>query len=134
MRVVTIKDTRGGMLAFDLFQVLRLLEPELARTAWALSGVEATGEGAEELHRLADGGARVSGPKLLALAACVVQIVEGEFTGYNPGLQRPWVTIRAFDSSGYDVASPDNSVIDRVKAHFSSVVEIPGDHYFGSAQ
>lgn len=137
MRVVTITDTRDGILAFDLVDILPLLEPELACTDWSILGVEAVGQGAEELHRLDDARARVSGPELLTLAR-IVQVVDGEFTGYNSGLDahlgRPWVIIRALDSSGYDVASPDSSVIDRVKAHFSSVVEIPGDQYFGSAK
>ena len=132
MRVVTIADSDDrGCLAFDLVDILRLLEAELASTSWSVTAVEAVGAGAEELHRLDDARERIPGRRLLSWAARVGQVIEGDFSGYVSGRNSPWVTVRAIDSSAHDVVTADDSVIERVRARFGSVREISADEYFG---
>jgi hypothetical protein len=132
MRVVTITDREGegAALGFDLVDILRLLEPELHRTEWTLSGTECIGREADRVHRIDDDGQRVSGTRLLALASGLTQVIDGEFIAYAEDGQ-PWVTIRAIDSSAYDVISDDGSVTDRIRARFKEVTEMPAEQYFG---
>lgn len=127
MRGVTIGGlNKQNVLTIDLIDVLRLLENEVLETQWTLSGVEALGgEAAEELHRLSDAQARVSGRKLIELATDVSQVVDGEFRGFRNQDRNPWIIIRAIDSSAYDVFTEDEALLERLRNRFSNVNEIP---------
>jgi hypothetical protein len=126
MQSVTITDSSQNcrFLAFDLVDILRLL-PEAVDSEWEISAVECTGVAAEKLQRLADSQARVPGQILLELAADLIQIIDGEFIGYHKGDEQPWIIIRAVDSTAFDVASEDESVLARMKQHFKNVVDMP---------
>jgi hypothetical protein len=61
----------------------------------------------------------------MELAANLIQIIDGEFTGYLKGDESPWITIRAVDSTAFDVESEDETVLARMQQHFKSVVDMP---------
>jgi hypothetical protein len=137
MRGITITDSSpdGGMLAVDLIDLLRLLGTTALDTEWEISGGESVGgAAAEELQRLVDAGTRVPGPTLLALAGAVGQVIDGRFAGYRDGEQRPWIIIRAVDSTAYDVQSDDESVLARMKQRFQSVAEFDSTEPSSPAQ
>ena len=116
----------GSTLAFDLIDVLQLLGPDALKAAWTLEDVECLGETSDDLHAVSDSGEPISGRRLLELASGVSQTIDGDFYCYRNGLpSRPWVTIRAIDSSAFDVDSEDATVIGRIKGHFGHVVDIP---------
>src|SRR5438128_988190 len=124
MHRITISDSTDDqrMLTADLVDILRLLGPSATKSEWQISGVEcAGGVAAEDLHRLADRPDRVPGGDLLSLAAGITQVIDGMFAGYRKGEARPRITIRAVDSSAFDVQSDDQEALARLKQHFRNV-------------
>jgi hypothetical protein len=84
---------------------------------------DATGAGGAALEQLARSGERVSGARLTELAGDTLQVIWGEFTGYeavSSGI--PWVVIRAIDSSYFEVATDDDDAVARIRACFKDVM------------
>lgn len=129
MYAVTIDDVdERNCLAFDLKDILALAGERAANSTWRLSNVEAGGEtAAQELHRLSDEQVAVSGERLLELANEVWQVIEGNFEGFD-GIRGPlWLTIRAVDSSCFDVITEDADLIRRIRSTFRQVTDLPKD-------
>jgi hypothetical protein len=63
----------------------------------------------------------VSGQRLSELAQNVVQIIDGVFSGYEPGTSSPWVIVEARDSSYYAVHSSEPAVLARIQEAFQKV-------------
>lgn len=80
-------------------------------------------EGTEALHRASDTGEILEGGRLIALAEQVDQVIDGEFTGHLAG--DDWIVIRAVDSSAFDVETDRDDVIERLRASFEHVEELP---------
>ena len=127
MRGITITDHNdGNVLTVDLVDILHVLGSCIEDTEWEIAAVEAVGTtAADKLQRLGDSKARVPGRTLLELAATVTQVIDGQFVGYRPGQDPPWIILRAIDSSAYDVQSEDEDVISRMREHFKSVADLP---------
>ncbi len=78
------------------------------------------------LERLADGRA-VSGQDLTAGITILVQVIDGEFAATDLGDDRPWVTVKAYDSSWWEVTSPDERVLQAIRNAFRIAEEVePG--------
>lgn len=127
MRGVTISDLdEQNVLTVDLVDVLRLLGEVVLESRWKLRGVEALGgTAASELQQLSDAQSEIDGRTLIKLAADVDQVVDGEFRGFRDGDSRPWIVIRAVDSSAYDVLTEDDRIVERIRGRFRAVSEIP---------
>ncbi|WJH40196.1 hypothetical protein N7E02_26855 [Aliirhizobium terrae] len=132
IRIYGIYDAKMRELVVDLRHLLRVLAPRSVQAMWSVSAVkssepgrqwfDATGEGGEELETLARDNAQVSGPVLAALAEATDQVIWGEFTGRFPAeTDRDWITIRAVDSSFYEVTTLDDTAIGKIKAAFKDV-------------
>ena len=127
MPTVTINDLDGGVLAFDLRDVLRVLAPSSERATWTIthpdeSPFEATGGAAPRLEKLAETSAQIGGSELLALADDTQQVIWGDFTGVLPDApDQEWLTIRAFDSSFFEVTTSDLAAIAKLKTRFRDV-------------
>lgn len=127
MKAISILDRTpdGSLLAFDLIDVLRALGSDVLRSCWLLEGIECVGAGADEFHRLSDENVRVSGQKLIDLAASIDQMIDGECAGYlTEFTKQPWIVIRAVDSSGFDVECSKQSILRGMKAKFRNVVDL----------
>lgn len=127
MAKLMIKDMEDRHLAFDLRDVLRALAPESLTAAWTISrpddwDFEATGSGGKRLEELAETAATIGGHELLALADDAVQVIWGNFDGKLPqNTRESWATVRAVDSSFYEVETDDESVITRLASRFINV-------------
>src|SRR5690349_2519553 len=99
LQAVTIHDIRDGVLAFDLIDILRVVGPDAESSLWRCRNVECTGDLADELHRVSDAEATVSGAEMLRLARGVLQIIDGDFEAYRVDETRPWLVVRAIDST-----------------------------------
>ena len=128
MGVVTlsIHDLEGGCLAFDLRDILRLLAPLSLKAIWTVTSeeeaFEATGEGGMRLEDLAKTSAKIDGDDLLAIADSTQQVIWGDFMGVLPDHpHRVWLTIRAIDSSFYEITSSDEASLARIKSSFRDV-------------
>lgn len=132
MATLRIYDLKEHLLSLDLRDLLRVLAPRSLQATWTISTVkssqpgqewfEATGEAGEKLEALAQKDTRVSGVDLSALANKTRQVIWGEFTGSLPSMpDEKWVTIRAIDSSFYEVTTLDETVLDLIKSSFNGV-------------
>ena len=116
-----------GVLAFDLRDLIRLLAPPSLTASWTIASpdaslFEATGAGGRRLEELAAKSAHIKGDELLALADETVQVIWGDFVAALPtNPEREWVTIRAVDSSFYELETSDEAVIAKVRASFRDV-------------
>ncbi len=127
MKAVTIHDLNERCLAFDLIDILRLSEPEVAASYWRISDVECLGDSAQELEGYSNASQVISGIELLRLSANVYQVIDGAFKAYRPDAERPWLIVRAVDSTLYVVVTNDELLLDRVQSHFSDVRSSPDD-------
>jgi hypothetical protein len=134
MKAVTIHDLRalddGHVLAFDLIDILRIAEPDAQSSFWRCRNVECTGDLAEEVHRVSDAGSVLPGPEMLRLAGRVVQVIDGDFEAYRRDETRPWLVVRAVDSSEYVVITQDERLLARVRERFRDVRDSPDDAAF----
>ena len=122
MRGVRICDMHErGFLAVDLQHILDLFGERTIQSQWRASEVWETGEAGEELERLADAKTLIPGDRLSDLAHHLVQVIDGEFAGFESGNDSPWIIIRAVDSTFYEVLSEEPAVLDRVRAAFQKV-------------
>jgi hypothetical protein len=131
LRIYDLHPTRS-VLAFDLRELLDLLAPRSRHANWKVSSVksrksnrewfEVTGEASETLEALAETGAQLSGSDLAALAERTHQVIWGEFTASLPAIPNDtWITIRAVDSSFYEIESADETVLDKIRSSFDDI-------------
>nr|WP_236759987.1 type III PLP-dependent enzyme [Agrobacterium tumefaciens] len=130
-QTLRIYDIREGVIAADLYDLLHLLAPASQTATWVVSTVkslqsadewfEVVGESRDDLEMLAQKDARISGAVLADLAKKAKQVIWGQFTALSPALDQEWVTIRAIDSSFYEVTTPDANVQDKIKSFFRDV-------------
>ena len=121
---------KRGSLAFDLRDILAALGPQAVKAVWRVGDVEvesealmmATGNGADELEKLAKLGMLVSGERLIEIARNVDQIIWGEFKGYDSASSAdPWIVVVAFDSTWFEVRSTDDLALARLEVAFKDV-------------
>lgn len=116
-----------GVLAFDLRDLLRALAPRSSTAIWTIKTpddgpFEATGTGGVRLEKLAETSAEIAGDKLLAIADDTVQVIWGNFVAALPDdPHREWLTIRAVDSSFFELETSDEAVISIIKSAFRDV-------------
>lgn len=132
MTTLRVYDLNQHVLALDLRDLLRLLAPRSLEGRWVVSTVkssmsgdewfEATGEGGEQLERLAQDDVQLSGFDLAALAEKTLQVIWGEFVGLEPTRSdKRWVTIRAVDSTFYEIDSDDEAVLNKISSTYKDV-------------
>jgi hypothetical protein len=126
-QAVTIHDTRDRALAFDLIDIFRLAEPDAGLSSWRCRNVDCSGDLAEELRRVSDTETSVGGPEMLRLAGGGLQVIDGDFEAYHPGEMRPWLVVRAIDSSEYVVITQDERLLGRIRERFRDVRDSPED-------
>jgi hypothetical protein len=116
----------------DLRDVLAALGERAISAFWAVSGVDAegedvaaTGDRADELEALSRSRKRVSGQRLAEIAKGIHQTIGGKFQGYD-GVSsvEPWITIIAFDSSWFEIRSPDEGVLCQLGSQFKDTRRI----------
>lgn len=119
-----IKDLEAErpVLAVDLRHILSALGPRALTSEWRVREVWAEGDAKPQLEAL-DERERVAGQRLAALAQDVSQIIDGEFTAFEPGHGTPWVVVEAVDSAYYTVRSNDSSILARVRTAFTDVTD-----------
>lgn len=122
MHTITLMERQGtDPLSFDLRNLLVLVAPAVRRMNWRICGLECVGERSDELHRLALHGDLVDGDLLMTLAAGIEQVIDGEFSGYEPGRAEPTLVFRAVDSSSWDISAESDAVLGVFRRCFSDV-------------
>jgi hypothetical protein len=133
MTTLRIYDCRNDVLTVHLLDLLNLLVPRSLDARWKVSAVtldypqlgQPIGEfmvvGTEKLDLFAAGGAAVSGRMLFEAAHEAQQVIWGQFVATLSVEGSAWVTIRAIDSTFYEISSSDVAVIETVRSAYSDV-------------
>jgi hypothetical protein len=132
-----IYDLKNHVLALDLRDLLRLLAPQSLQATWTISTIksadgihewfDATGEGGEQLERLVENDATLPGYELAALAKKTSQVIWGEFNGSLPSKSKGiWITIRAIDSTFYEITTDDAAAIKKIRSTFKDIRSVDG--------
>jgi len=124
MNGVMIRDLEADrrVLAVDLRHVLSALGPRVLASEWRVREVWAEGDAKPHLEAF-DGSELIAGQRLAALAQDASQIIDGEFSAFEPGKSTPWVVVEAVDSTYYAVRSDDSSVLAQVRSAFHDVTD-----------
>lgn len=118
-----IRCQREGELGFDLADVLNALGPRVARSTWAIEGLNYVSHDETDIPVLHGGdGARVLGTELLSSLPNLLQVIDGEFRAFEAGGE-PWVILRAVDSSWWEVVSEDRAALSAIRDQFRNVDE-----------
>jgi hypothetical protein len=107
-------------LAVDLRHVLQCLGSRALASEWRVRDVWATGDSASALEGI-EAKSTIPGAALNDLAHKVSQVIDGVFTGSDPGSATAWVVIEAVDSTYYVVSSPESAVINSIRCTFRDV-------------
>lgn len=137
MTTLRIYDLREGrVLALDLRDLIDLLAPRSLKASWIVSPVsvkyptmardfdqfEAVPRtGADHLQILAASGATISGEVLSQYAHQTRQVIWGQFVATLPEQMDAWVTIRAIDSTFYEVTTSDEAVLAKIRSTYRDV-------------
>jgi hypothetical protein len=136
MPAIRLFPHHGGVLTFDLKEVLAALGPIGLALYWTVGDVDthgehsdatfdATGRGAVALEKLAVSGERINGSRLTKIAESVRQVIWGEFKGYEDKLSdAPRVVVVAFDSSWWEIQSEETTLLDRAAKAFKDVERV----------
>lgn len=115
----------NGHLAFGLKEILALIRPSSDGAEWEIDHASeefwATGEDVRGIEALVGSGKRVSGEALLSLVDGLHQVIWGEFRAFDGSDTRPWVTVRAIDSSYFDIETNDDMIVNLVRRHCNNV-------------
>lgn len=109
-------------------EVLNALKSHVHEFVWQIRADEvAPGPGARQLQEISPG-ARLSTPELLDRLRPGAQIIDGELRGYDStDSATPAVTLRAVDSTWWDVESEDKGLIAAVRGAFPDASPIDDD-------
>ncbi len=110
-----------------------MLGERATRASWQVAGVArydgalliVGDEAAEQLENLARSSDRFSGALLSDLLNRVAQVIWGESVAYENGQDKPWVIVRAIDSSWCEVETDEMGIVDRVREIFVDVRLVP---------
>lgn len=117
----------GGWLDFDLTDVLVVLGQEAENGLWLVHGLTYVSKDDQNIVVLESmaRGERVRGLNLVAGLDQLTQVINGEFDVTRHGDRAPFVTIRAVDSSWWEVESDDPVLLAAVRRRFRVVEAAP---------
>jgi hypothetical protein len=114
----------GNFLSFDLREVLAALGPRAGASSWSFRDLEFVcrdGQEVSELKQDSRATSRLSGQVLISAADRILQVIDGEFAAFDDEDDRPWVIVRAVDSTFWEVESQDADLLTEVSSCFHSV-------------
>lgn len=135
VRIYDYTDDAMPVLAVDLRHLLDLLGSRSLQATWTVSPVklfypqlnsfeeafDAIGQGGDQLEVLARNRSSVGGTVLVELAKATGQVIWGEFAAVLPQQEDIWVTVRAVDSTFYEVTTTDQAVLNKIKSTYKDV-------------
>jgi hypothetical protein len=136
MTTLRIYDYRdSGVLALDLRDLIDLFAPRSLESSWIVSPVSleyptlgrtldefmVTGQGGDQLERLAASGSSVSGLILAEYAHATNQVIWGQFVATHPEQADAWVVIRAIDSTFYEITTSDDAALAKIRSAYKDV-------------
>lgn len=111
--VTTVEPPPAGP---GLAELLAVLGPAGATSAWTCEDVEATGPLADDLMCEAAVGP-IPGPRLAELAVGIEEVRSGRFQGARPD-DRAWVMVRVDEGGPLAVATRNRALLDDLRRRF----------------
>jgi hypothetical protein len=125
MHAVSIHDKNQDgdfrWLAVDLKDIVRVYEPQLAKSSWQCRDFWCMPETGGETRDDSSEGLVMNGVEFLRWADGWQQVIDGEFVGTLAGEKLPWLVILARDSSYYVVLATDNQTLNPIRKSFRDV-------------
>src|SRR5262249_35592246 len=118
MGIVVIDDKDAGVLTVDIIDILQVLGSRGQNAMWRIFNIECVGPATEDVDLLSERGEWISGRRLSELAAGLQQTIDGTFVASSKPGDALWVTIRAIDSTCFEVESDDEDVLRKIRARF----------------
>jgi tetratricopeptide (TPR) repeat protein len=112
--------------SLDLYDLFTALGERALNSTWFGSGVNCSGEKAEELYALTNQDKPIEGRDLLSIASGIRKTRQGDFQAFDAGANAPWVFIRAWEGSGFYVETNDAKIKKQLQTHFPSIEEVDG--------
>jgi hypothetical protein len=110
----------------DLYDLVLALGERALPSTWFASGVECQGEKAEELYALSDQNKPIEGREFLRITSGIHQTLQGDFQAFDPGVNSPWIFIRAWNGNGFYLETNDDEIQERLVTRFASMEEVEG--------
>ncbi|MBR1192501.1 hypothetical protein [Bradyrhizobium sp. AUGA SZCCT0160] len=130
------------VLALDLRDLVDFLAPRSLEASWIVSPVSVeyptlgrafdqfeivpNRAGEDHLEILAASGAAVNGMALSKYAHETLQVIWGQFVATLPDQTDVWVTIRAIDSTFYEVTTSDEEALAEIRSAYQDVRDASG--------
>jgi hypothetical protein len=131
LRGLQIRDgiTTTGALNFDLDEILGALRPLIVDSMWRCRDLWFTSQDELDVPELerkseSDLGVILSNEALADIAPRLLQVIDGEFAATRPDEARPWLIVRAVDSSWWEIFSEEPDVLDAIRARFTDLTEV----------
>lgn len=144
MQGVRISDKHEGRgLSFGLKEILEIIGERVIESTWKCREIDYVAKSENALsktnkNKLIDAFGNsvneynlkkqeMSGKYLQEFAGKVMLIINGEFLGYYQGAKSPWIIIKAFDSSWWEIFSKKPEYVLRFKEAFKDVKDVQID-------
>jgi hypothetical protein len=115
----------SGGLDFGLCDILHAIDQKGRTLSWRGRDIGYISKDERDVAviQALGGGGVVSGSALFDGIDQLLQVIDGEFEGTEPGSAAPLVIIRAIDSSWWEVLSDDETVLAAIRRRFRAVEE-----------
>ena len=117
--VIRSANESSGPRSFGLEELLTALGAPAVQSWWRCARLwyeSRDNRDVAELDRAERSHTLLSGKQLLRAARRVREIIDGEFQAVREGEDRPWLVLRAFDSSWWEVVSDDWSTVAAIRS------------------
>ncbi len=124
LKIKPPNDRKG--LDFDLDELLDILGPRVATSAWSISGIQYVSQDDIAIPTLnGPDDSRVTGVELIAAIPNLLQVIDGEFKAFDQMTDDvPWVVLRAVDSSWWEVETDIPNIAGTIQKRFENVSEL----------
>ena len=128
---IKIKDSKrsgGGssFLSFDLRDILAAVGEPVFASRWRCRDLCYTAVRDGRFDEFREARRKFTGEEMVQFAGSIHQTIDGRFEARGGGAaKRPWLVILAVDSSWFEVWSSKREVLERVRARFEKVSDLP---------
>ena len=126
---IKIRDSKpsaggGGVLSFDLRDILEAIGEPALSSEWRCLRLWYTAVKDGTFSEFRETRLRLSGKEIVEFAFSVHQTIDGEFIAKKDGANKPWLIIRAVDSSWFEVWSSKKKVLEELEARLAKVTPL----------
>ena len=113
-------------MSFDLRDILAVIGEPIRKSRWRCYDLWYTAKRNEMFSEFREPRLKLSGDELMQFAFEIHQAIDGRFEATGEGAaKKPWLVIKAVDSSWFEVWSSKPKIIEKIKEHFQIVNDIP---------